>query len=469
VGAAAKAFPMHRAPLLAAAIALAIPVSQGKGERDADLLQVEREAWLLSKAFVNRSYDTGVDYYKSGLRREATWYFQRTLELVPENGALQSFVKLLQDFDNPVWKEKGWKTPTEAAEKRFRKESAAWEEECAKLLMETGKLAAAKPSAACKAKARETFVRVLKLQGGPFELGPDKRLKAGKAGAIPEPYSSQIVKEELVSVNGRLYFRDGMLKSIRSVDSVSEERGKRFLVRVEGESRKAKALADLLDQAYEQYAKVSGGSVQKPLGLFVFSDRAGFERYAEAAGLSALAKSAGFSNSSEGFAVTFEQATLEEIAVHEGAHLFHHLAFRSRMPSWYEEGFATYFSFAGSMKFDQGNLETGLPLHPHTLDSLAKELPPLRDLLAMRAADELAKGSAASHRFYAFSWALFTFLKNTQNADLAGRFRRWESFCLTAGFSSAEREVRAAELFTKIFGESLDALEKAFREWIAKQ
>jgi hypothetical protein len=436
---------------------------------DPVLQEIETQEWSLIRGFVNRTYDIGVSYYQQGYRQEAIWFFQRTLELVPKNGQLRGFVNLIQDFDNPAWKKKQWKNPTKGVDAGFRKQAAAWEDECGKFLMQIGRFAAAKKGDVARAKAKEYFLHLLELTGGPFEVGPDRLLRAGKAGSIPQPLSDEIVKNDLIRINGQLYFRDAMLRAIPNADAVNEAKGKHFLVRVEGPGRKAEDLLGILEQAYPHYVAVTGQEAMKPLGVLVLADRASYERVCKESGNADFALAAGFMSGKLGFAVTFDGPSLEEVAVHEGAHLFHSVVFRSSMPSWYDEGFACTFAHGGTLRVADGKLETRRPMDRARLEAILQKKPPLSGLLAGNAVDRINANDGSSDLFYAQAWALYTFLRNTKDPKLAPRFQSWEGFCLGAGYEKAKDGKRGAELFQRVFGDAMAELEKGLSDWIGAQ
>ncbi len=455
--------------LLGLLVAFAPVVRDAQDPADALAKDLEAKEWELARAFVNRTYDIGVEYYKSGYRKEAIWFFQHTLELVPRNGALRGFVNLIQDFDNPVWKKKEWRSPRAGEEREFKKRVAKWEEDCARIWFEMGKYAASKRTEAADEKALGYYLKLLRMTEGPYEVGRDKKLRVGKVGSIPEPFSSRILDQHLVRVNGQLYVRDAMLAAIPDVATVSEARGERCLVRVEGEEEKARGLLALMEQACAQYAAHTKQSALRPLGLFVFADRAGYERFCHASGNAALANASGFASGALGFAVTFDHPALQELAVHEGAHLFHAAVYRSRMPSWYDEGFACWFGHGGTFRVADGKLETGLPLDRARLEALAREKPPLRELLDGDAAARFAANDGSFARFYAHAWALYTFLRTTKDKRFAPLFEKWESFCLGAGYDAATQGTSSKALFDEVFAAVLQELETALAKWIEEQ
>jgi hypothetical protein len=79
---------------------------------------------------------------------------------------------------------------------------------------------------------------------------------------------------------------------------------------------------------------------------------------------------------------------------------------------------------------------------------------------------------AKALRFYAQSWAFRRFLAEEAGTELSERLERWRAMCLGAALGADFRNPYGAdrtasqELFRELFGEELDPLERAFREWL---
>jgi hypothetical protein len=435
---------------------------------DPCLKDLEVEEATATENLKDRTWKAALNYYKAGYRREAGWFFQRTLDLRPRNAPLRRFVDGFQDLENPHWKQHPWKPPKKAVEVAFRERALGWELEAARIYLQLGRSAAAKKAEACRKKAIEYFRRAVQMTGEPLEVNKSGQLVAGKAGLVPEDASAQLLKET-VTINGARYFKDRMLRSIPELKDVFEARGKRFTVRMLTSVEKASGLLAVMEQAWEQYAAHAGAETLKPLGLFVFADQAGYQRFCDQTENAPFRLANGFASSADGFAVTFEQPGLEEIAVHEGAHLFHYLAFASGMPSWYDEGFAGWFGNGGTMKWEGGKLTTGLKLEKPRLEALKAKMLPLADLLGGNALERINAQDGSSGTFYAQSWALYRFLQETKDPRFAARFERWEGFCLGSAFDRTNQAATAAKLFEQIFQPVLGELEKALKDWIAAQ
>ncbi len=409
----------------------------------------------------------GKGYYLKGYRKEAIYFLYRALELDPKNEGVLNDIALLEDYDNPFWKRKKWKSPKDDIAKAFEKDAQSFE----RALLERYVAEAEKARTQFErgeALARGLLLTALERVGGPFEVDDSGAIQLGEAGALPADISQWLLEEELAEIDGQLWFRDSVLRFLPDQGEVKEVRGKHFYVRVLNSKERAEELLALMEQAYAQYAKHTGQAPIKPIGLFVFPDKGMFQRFCQSSKkLQGLENALGFARRDEGVAISFEQPGLEQVCVHEGAHLFFRMAFAARMPSWYDEGFASFFGQDGTMTYERGKLETGLPMHAGRLGSLLRGWIPLDEFLTADAASFAHDGSGGQ-TFYAQSWAFYTFLTTTRDRRFKKPFENWESFCL--GSSSNETYTRRSmQLFDRLFEDVKPDLEAAVKEWIEKQ
>ena len=419
--------------------------------------------------------DSGQAYYESGRRREAIWCWERAIAMRPDWSALQSLVESLRDFDNPRWKKKRWKSPRDD-DAAFKKRQEQVDARYAALLFKVASHDAKEREPEIHEHARDLFLQVLQLVGGPYELDSDGHLHAGSVGAIPQPFSGELLASDLVLINSEHWLRDSMLRSLKDVSSVDEARGDHFVVRTVARRELAPQLLPLMEQAYALYVAHAGVAPRERLGLFVFPDQAAYQAYCNSGEFAGYANAGGFANNRERFAVTYEQAELQRLAVHEGAHLFHYAAFGASMPSWYDEGFACFFG--SSMSWSDGKLTTR-PVPGKSdvalLFANGQQPLPLARLLAGDAAKLIESKSADAQRFYAESWALYSFFQQTDSPRWKRAFDDWESFCLGSGDAGHGKGGKggttggesSAALFHHVFKDAEPELERDFLAWLA--
>ena len=436
---------------------------QAAPDREARQYEIEQLKPLFDKA-----YEAGSDYYRNGWRSEALWCFDRATKLLPEAGNLTRFTNLLRDYDNPVWRKKRWKSPRAAVEAGFKRRVEQYDAALVERLLKIGAHHSKDDGAGAATRSRVNYRMALEIAGGPYAIDGEGRVVVGKAGAIPLAASKLLLAEDLVVINGEHWLRDSMLRSLPETAAVFEARSAGTLVRTTTTLAEAKELHALLEQALPAYrAQMGERKTARPLGLFVFADRASYQTWCKASGHEGQAKAAGFAHSGEGFAVTFAQQSLAKTAVHEGAHLWHYDVFGSDLPSWYEEGVACWFGHEGSMTVVDGKLATGLPPTRAAVAHLiagGKLSPPLDDVLHGDAGTRINADDGSAPRYYLASWSLYRFLSGTKEPKLATRFEEWESFVLgSRGGTAAD----ATALFDRLFADSRDALEAGFVAWLA--
>lgn len=446
---------------------------------DATLTRVREREWALAKGLVNDFYDVANGYFQNGYRREAAHFMQRCAELAPDNAFVASLARTLADFDHPLWKKRRWRSPKGAADEAFRRRVASMDARYRKVLVAQGNASFDEKAESYKERAHGFYLKALRSLGGPFELDAKQQLQIDTA-VIPAAASARLIDGELVEVNGALYFRDSMLRCLKDVAAVREARGERSLVRTIAGAGSAgdgpleqhgAGLARLLDAAWGEFEKRSGQHPAGTLGLFVFPDRAAFQAFCDQSGKGAFRDAHGLTSVAEGFSVTFAGEHLEEIAVHEAAHLFHWLAYGTNMPSWYDEGMAASYSWNGTMRWQDGALATCLPLAAAALAPLLEDggMIPLDRFVRANASEFIAAGPQESARFYAQSWALYNFLQETRDPRFAEPFERWESFALGSGAAPGGKpqSLASAELFDAAFAGRLPELEQALRKWLS--
>jgi hypothetical protein len=462
---------------LAAFLGIAAASSPSAARPLAALQQDPRQHELeILKPVFDKYYEAGSDYYRSGWRSEALWCFDRATKLMPEADGLSSFASLLRDFDNPAWKRKHWKSPRAGVDAGFQRKQQSYDLAYTQALLRIGaheqKQAQGKSGldAALAERAHAAFLDALEIVGGPYELDGSGRIVVGKAGTIPDDVSRRMATEDLVLINGKRWLRDSMLKRLADVSEVHEARSDQCLVRTVTTDEEAKHLLALLDQAYPAYVKELGERhATRPLGLFVFADRKGYEGWCKASGHDLQVKAAGFANSLEGFAVTFTQPRIDGTAVHEAAHLYEFDAYSAAMPSWYDEGVADSFGGGDAMRVTDGKLATFLAPTKQALAPLLRDgrlAPPLDELLHGDATARINGTDGSAPSFYLGSWALYRFFRSTKDGRFAARFDEWESFALGSRTSHGGRESDATKLFDRLFAPVKGDLETAFTEWV---
>ena len=139
----------------------------------------------------------------------------------------------------------------------------------------------------------------------------------------------------------------------------------------------------------------------------------------------------------------------EHTVTHELTHVIS-FAFIKNQPPWLAEGIATYFETA-DLESDKGAVQIGIPRHDRA--DLLRQEPPLRAATAFACQDH----RCMDNRFYATSWALFSFLLNERN-DQLGRY---------LGRLNEPSEDRRAKAWGEVFPDlPPDKLDDALHVWL---
>lgn len=186
---------------------------------------------------------------------------------------------------------------------------------------------------------------------------------------------------------------------------------------------------------------------------------------------------------SRGIGVYFDLGLFDTcaIAAHEGWHQYTQRTFRDPLPTWLEEGIATYmeghtWSNATPVFRGWANIER--------FDQLRKavnkdKLIPLVDLLHTRPQDYVERVDDSLLVYYAQLWALVHFLNEGEQAQYAGSLRRLVQDALEGNIRSrmtaavGSREANAAiasrtgtAAFEAYFGTDLDGAAKSYEQFV---
>jgi len=434
------------------ALSLGVILAFAATSASADVaIKIETYRLKVTTKTFERYFAAGKPYYFRGYRLEAIQLFERCLEVRPNHAGMNRFVRLLRDYDNPAWNKKKWRSPKATVDAAYRTKLRTLDLRTMQDCVRIGSYAAKQRGDDAWPPARKHFVRALEIHGGPYVLDSKHRLDLGKGAIIPPEPTKRLIEAELVTINGALVVRDSMLRALADLSVVQEARGEHALVRTTSARERAEELAEVVDGAWDEFVAHTGQSPDRPLGLFVFDGPEAYRAWCDASGLAEHRMAAGFARIGEGFAVTFEQPGVDAIAVHEAAHLFFGFAYGTSMTSWYDEGFSE--SFGDETSVSRSNLP-----------AVAADPIPLKEILAGRAVTFINRMDGSGPKFYATAWALYSFLRTTEDERFRAPFDEWEGFCLGARYG--ERATDAATLFDRLFAGRLEELEEALLAWI---
>ena len=299
------------------------------------------------------------------------------------------------------------------------------------------------------------------------------------AGVVPEEPSARM-KAAAITVNGALYLRDAFLELVPDVVEVRESLGDRVRLRVQGAGDPPHDLRVSLEALTPYLEDDVGGRPTRRLYVFVFTDRATFRKYVDAAKMSGFGVASGFADGATNTAIVcadgLELDSVRGMCMHEMSHLYQYAVTPVVMPSWYAEGFAETYGGDGTFTWKDGTLTAGGKLSDGELAAVRAPEGYIRlsDLLAGDALKLLTQDKALGRRFYSESWAFLRFLRTAASADVQARFRLWETACRGAALGAQAGKPReqdtapAAGEFSRRFAMDLPAIEKAFRDWLAK-
>jgi hypothetical protein len=313
---------------------------------------------------------------------------------------------------------------------------------------------------------------------GDADLDVDKGGKVKLEGLSLPKALGEWLAEQTITVNaGATRVYESAARRVPALADVAEHATPELVVRTDLGAERAKALHALATALLPHLADHLDGTPTRALGLFVFKTRADYAAYLEALGFPQYAKASGFAEYG-----TFQTLVCAEglpdddlhaLVLHELSHLYFFGVAPAAMPDWYAEGFAETFGGQGTFAWDGAKLSVGGVMRRDRLDAMKKQPMALRDLLHGDALQLLATDRDAGLRFYAQAWAFVRFLRTHARPEWRERFEAWEAQCrgqvlgIDPGHKRANPQP-AGERFQAAFGKELDAIETAFRAWLAE-
>lgn len=321
--------------------------------------------------------------------------------------------------------------------------------------------------------------------GAEIAVGKDGGCKLDSL-VLPEALAKWLQERTVVLANGEHIFESAVAAGGPRLEGLHEHRDDQLVVRTDLGAAPALALHALGSALLPLLEDRLDGSPARPLVLLVFAKRATYTAYLQSLGIDSTAS--GFADYGSFQTIVCAEGKAEPelwaLVLHEMTHLFFWGAAPAVMPDWYAEGFAESFGGQGTFAFDGKKLEVGAPMARHRLDALLQKPVPLADLLAGDAEQLWRQDADQALRFYTAAWALQRFL-NRPDCPWREDFLRWEARCRgTAlgnaadggGAAGAGKRVSATQgfgdrkpaqtLFAEMFGAKVDAIDKAFQDYV---
>ena len=461
---------------IAAVAAAMLWAAAGAAARD-DELNRRKLAALRHEALVEagtRHAKVGVWCRDAGLVAQASAEFLRAVEVSEgENPWAQRILALMRNLDDAFWKKK-LKKPSGGMLRGYEKRARQAHEQFQKDRLRLARWADAK---GLEDEALEEYKAVVRLSDDYVKVD-DKGLVVLDVGKIPQPYSERLLRDA-VTINGKPRVRDAFLEKLPQVKEVFEASNDDLIVRSQSGEAQAAAYLTMCAALLPHLEADMGGKPTRRLRMFLFKERATYEAYCDAAGLSSHKAATGLADG--GAFVTLvcaeglDDASVRGVALHELTHLFQYGVTPTVMPSWYNEGFAETYGGDGTFTWDGEALAVGGPMSASLIQPLRdpKTYIPLARLLESDALTLINENRTSARVFYNEAWAFFRYLRTAAGNEIGERFARYELVCRGAalGAKAGEHHNRdatdAATYFKTLFGPDLPAIEQRFQAWLA--
>lgn len=458
---------------VAAAFAAALLLGGGgapaQTERDRNVATYEKAKKDELIAAGQRHVDLGWGIRDTGLRQQSTYQLVRAVEI--SEGTHQGAAMVLgivRAYPDAIWRH-ARKRPTRQSLRSYEKKAALLEVADQKGQV---KLAKSAEKARLQDVANAHWLAALRL--GAELVVTDKGATVG--GEKVDPETLAWLQQQTIAVNGKQLVFEPAGGKAPKLEGVHEHKNERIVVRTDLPVDTARELAALGAALWEPLVDRLDGSPVRTLQLFVFRKRADYAAYLQSlghqdAGTRGLCDYGTYQTlvCAEGL----EPADLQAIVLHELTHLFAFGSSPIAMPDWHAEGLAETFGGQGTFLWDGKALKTGGPMRADRVAAVKGAPMPLKELFAADAAQLLANDHERGLVFYAESQLLQRFF-GEDGCPWGERFEWWENECRgkLPGAASTARlgdPAPARAAFDKLFGQDLDALEKAFLGWLEKQ
>lgn len=410
-----------------------------------------------------------------GLVPQATAQFLRAVEVSEgRNPGAQTVLGAMRGLGDAFWTQQR-KRPGKALLAEFDRRAAAIEAETRAEQLALAQLAAA---AGMVLEARRDYRRVLEL-GGELEFDAKTGWRIDRK-RIPEAYGEWLRDQVATDRDGKAHFEAAGAAAPRLPGLVVHE-DPVLQVRTDLPGDAARQLHALGGALLPHLRERLDGAPTRRLTLTVFARHDDYAAYLAARGLQVHATAPGLTDyatfqslvaasTPDGSRRTADE--LHALVLHELAHLYFFAVAPAVMPDWYAEGFAETFGGQGTFTWDGTVLTVGGRMATARIAAMRAALVPLRQLVDVRIAVLLAADRERALAFYAQCWALARYLRQP-DCPWRERFAWFEAKCRGQSLGApqpgqqATNPVPAAVEFLRLFGDQLDAVDAAFRTWLA--
>jgi hypothetical protein len=452
---------------LATAVSLALlscslPAQDAKAMKRADHdKRTAKELYEVGK----RHLDIGLWARDAGLNPQATTQFLRAESASQgQHEGARVVLGVMRGYGDAFWT-RDRKQPPRALLADYQKRAAAADQRDRKSFVEIarGALQVADPE-----QAKKYLLQALQL-GAEVELDPKGKHKVDGI-TIPPELAAWLVEQTIEVQNGPRRFEAGAARGFQ-LQGFREHASAPLIVRTDLSAERCQQLHTLASALLPALQERLQGAPTRPLLLLVFAQRTAFDGYLKSLGTatagSGLCDYGSYQTivSAEGLA----DDELHAMVLHELSHLYFWGTAPAAMPDWYAEGFAESFGGQGTFTWDGKQLQLGMVMRKDRLEAMRQAPLPLRELLDSSAERLLGSDRDKGLRFYAQSWALQRFLRQSGGA-WEKRFAHWEALCRGAVLGAAEGRYgdaqAAQDQFLRLFGKDLDLIEQQFLAWL---
>ena len=318
---------------------------------------------------------------------------------------------------------------------------------------------------------RNRDLGLVRYQGRWINPSYKKKLESGyrlREGRWIPQKEARLLTQGYRKYQGKWYKKFELDELRKNWEHAWEYKTKHYLIRSNVSEKFAKELANFMEEAYENYAAFFEKKVYERMKIYGFRNYEDYRRYCLTTGNADKLRAGGFAtnlnNTGVGWMRT-KPAQLLRTMSHEGAHLFHYLAYpRASFPSWFAEGIATQFE---GYQWQKNRLQYDF-ISKTRLQNLKWSFARNQEFSVL----ELIQGNALKHinrnprkaaTFYAQSWGLYHYLWRKAPPSLRRKFQKFVKK-MNRGICKG----REAQSFEAIFQGRLLQIEKEWKKYMLK-
>lgn len=308
--------------------------------------------------------------------------------------------------------------------------------------------------------------------GGPLaQVNPTGSSEAQKRKKRREQQIKRLGQKYLP--NGNLtILKPGAIKGNRTMDNPWVVKTDHYVVKTDISRKAAGEIALIMEMFYHAFIQSPVFNVQgethERLPVLVPKNRSEFEGVLSSLGrIPRSVRGLYMKSSKDRKMVTYyfhsKDMKLNHILLHEGTHQFIDMAMKSEVPTWLEEGLASYFEYSrfNGLELVEGGINKGRLKSLYRMIRWESRTPGKHDIVKKFSTLMRKSGHHFHGRNYAQAWSLIHFLLNSNDGKFVGKLQKYFN---TYRQENVQKD--PVQLFQEVFGFHPDKMYPYWKEYV---